>query len=128
MSHSTDVGCISEETKVKKLLLAGTTVSPVYDRNGNFIGNNVANSDGSATFYDRNGNVLVHSVQRGNNVVAYDRNGRVVGTGRVHGSSMTHYDTSGRVTGRSTNLYRSTGGGCSLGHCWRFSNGAFHNQ
>ena len=26
MSHSTDVGCISEETKVKKLLLAGTTV------------------------------------------------------------------------------------------------------
>ena len=26
MSHSTGVGCISEETEVKKLLLAGTTV------------------------------------------------------------------------------------------------------
>jgi hypothetical protein len=27
VSHSTDVGCISEETKVKKLFLIGTTVA-----------------------------------------------------------------------------------------------------
>jgi hypothetical protein len=110
--------------------LSSASASPVYDRNGNLIANNVANSDGSATMYDRNGNLLFHSVQRGKNVVTYDRNGRRVGTGRVHGSSMTHYDSSGRVLGRSTGLYKTQGGGggCSSGRCWRFSNGAFYNQ
>jgi YD repeat-containing protein len=108
--------------------LSSALASPVYDRNGNLIANNVANGDGSATVYDRNGNQILHTVQRGKTFVTYDRNGRVVGTSRLHGSTMTNYDSAGRVSGKVTGVGSNSPAGSTRRGRWHWTNGAFYQH